>query len=213
MPDVPSIRVSASNMSKREVDLNGSRDSRLPGSALHFVNMPPEHFDWSDRRPPQASPSPAGHAPAGLAEPGRAAPLRAEAAASGPPDLEVRSRRSVHEMKPGTTYSIGRDPKSDIVMTDSRVSWRHAVVRVDGGGWILEDLGSTNGTFVGLQRLDRIELDSECVVRLGNPDDGPILRCAPVAPPQPEHAGTELSVPPAPPVPEAPREPAPRPDS
>src|SRR5579859_6265794 len=98
-----SIRDSASNMSKREVNLNGSRDSRLPAPALHFVNMPPEHFDWSDRRPPQASPSPAGHAPAGLAEPGRAAPLRAEAAA-GPPDLEVRSRRSVHQMKPGTTY-------------------------------------------------------------------------------------------------------------
>jgi ABC transport system ATP-binding/permease protein len=117
-------------------------------------------------------------------------------------------------MKPGTTYSIGRDPKSDIVMTDSRVSWRHAVMRVDGGGWIIEDLGSTNGTFLGLQRLDRIELGAECVVRLGNPDDGPILRCAPAAAPaRPDHQGTELSVPPAPPVPEAPPESAPRPDS
>jgi ABC transport system ATP-binding/permease protein len=117
-------------------------------------------------------------------------------------------------MKPGTTYSIGRDPKSDIVMTDSRVSWRHAVMRVDGGGWIIEDLGSTNGTFLGLQRLDRIELGAECVVRLGNPDDGPILRCAPAAAPaRPDHQGTELSVPPAPPVPEAPPESAPGPDS
>jgi ABC transport system ATP-binding/permease protein len=116
-------------------------------------------------------------------------------------------------MKAGTTYSIGRDPKSDIVMTDSRVSWRHAVLRVDGGGWVAEDLGSTNGTFLGLQRLDRIEIGSECVVRLGNPDDGPILRCAPKlagasrpAPPAPGHPGTELSVPPAP---ELPQEPAP----
>ena len=38
------------------------------------------------------------------------------------------------------------------------------------------DLGSTNGTFLGLQRLDRIEISAECVVRLGNPDDGPVLR-------------------------------------
>src|SRR5689334_2928721 len=202
-------------MSKREVNLNGSRDSRLPVPALHFVSMPPERFDWSDRRPPQASPSPAGHAPAGLAEVGGAAPLRAEAAApSGPPDLEVRTRRSVHEMKVGTTYSIGRDPKSDIVMTDSRVSWRHAVLRVDGGGWVVEDLGSTNGTFLGLQRLDRIEIGAECVVRLGNPDDGPILRCAPRgAAAAPGHPGTELSVPSAPATPEVAPESAPRDDS
>ena len=90
--------------------------------------------------------------------------------------------RSVHRMKPGTTYRIGRDPKSDIVMTDSRVSWRHAVVRVDGDGWIVEDLGSTNGTFLDLQRLDRIEISAVCVVRLGNPDDGPVLRCVPQVP-------------------------------
>src|SRR5512142_3203763 len=207
-----SIRVSASNMSKREVNLNGSRDSRLPVPALHFVSMPPERFDWSDRRPPQASPSSAGHAPAGLAEVGGAAPPRAETAPSGPPDLEVRTRRSVHEMKAGTTYSIGRDPKSDIVMTDSRVSWRHAVLRVDGGGWIVEDLGSTNGTFLGLQRLDRIEISAECVVRLGNPDDGPILRCAPkgaaASQAAPGHPGTELSAPAAPAAPEVPQEPA-----
>ena len=41
----------------------------LRPAALHFVSMPPERFDWSDRsRPPQASPAPAGLAPAGLAE-------------------------------------------------------------------------------------------------------------------------------------------------
>jgi ABC-type multidrug transport system ATPase subunit len=124
----------------------------------------------------------------------------------------------------GTTFSIGRDPKSDIVMTDSRVSWRHAVLRVDGNGWIVEDLGSTNGTFLGPQRLDRIEIREECVVRLGNPDDGPVLRCvpqvaaaapAPPAAPPADHPGTALSMPAAPPpsAPDAAPEPAPRRDS
>ncbi len=188
--------------------------------------MPPERFDWSDRRPPQASPSPAGLAPAGIAE---AAPLQGGAAApSGPPDLVVRTRRSDHQLTAGTTYHIGRDPKSDIVMTDSRVSWRHGVLRVDGDGWVIEDLGSTNGTFLGLQRLDRIEISADCVVRLGNPDDGPVLRCmpqvpapaaAPAAAPLPDHPGTALSVSPAPPAPAPPApvppapEPAPRRDS
>ena len=167
--------------------------------------MPPERFDWSDRRPPQASPSPGGLAPAGLAEVGGAAPT--PGGTSAPPDLEVRTRRSVHQLTAGTTFRIGRDPKSDIVMTDSRVSWRHGELRVDGDGWIVEDLGSTNGTFHGLQRFDRIEIREECVVRLGNPDDGPVLRCVPqvaaaapappVAPPA-DHPGTALSMPAAP---------------
>ena len=120
-------------------------------------------------------------------------------------------------MQAGTIYHIGRDPKSEIVMTDSRVSWRHAVLRVDGGTWIIEDLGSTNGTFLGLQRLDRIEISAECVVRLGNPDDGPVLRCVPQVPaaaagqvgsPPADHPETALSAPPAPPAQEA----VPRPD-
>ena len=184
--------------------------------------MPPERFDWSDRRPPQASPSPAGHAAAGLAE--AALP---QGAGAGPPDLVVRTRRSDHQLTAGTTYQIGRDPKSDIVMTDSRVSWRHGVLRVDGDAWVIEDLGSTNGTFLGLQRLDRIEISADCVVRLGNPDDGPVLRCMPqvpaaAAPPAAalpaDHPGTALSASPAPPapappVPEAAPEPAPRSDS
>ncbi|HWM96110.1 MAG TPA: FHA domain-containing protein, partial [Streptosporangiaceae bacterium] len=182
--------------------------------------MPPERFDWSDRRPPQAGPAPAGLAPAGIAE---AAPPAGEAAGpSAPPDLEVRTRRSVHQLSPGSTYLIGRDPKAEIFMTDSRVSWRHGEIRVEGDAWVIEDLGSTNGTFLGAQRLDRIEIREECVVRLGNPDDGPVLRCVPqvvaappAAAPPPDHPGTALSMPaaPAPAAPEAEPEPAPRRDS
>jgi ABC transport system ATP-binding/permease protein len=110
-------------------------------------------------------------------------------------------------------------------MTDSRVSWRHGEIRVEGDAWVIEDLGSTNGTFLGVQRLDRIEVREECVVRLGNPDDGPVLRCVPqvvaappAAAPPPDHPGTALSMPAAPapaapPVPPAEPEPAPRHDS
>ncbi len=190
--------------------------------------MPPERFDWSDRRPPQASPFPAGLAPAGLAE--AAPPQGGATSAPVPPDLEVRTRRSVHQLKPGTIYCIGRDPKADIYITDSRVSWRHAELRIDGDTWIIEDLGSTNGTFLESQRLNRIEISAACVVFLGNPDDGPVLRCVPqvsaaavaqAGSPPADHPGTALSASPAPPAPPAPqaappnppappREPAPR---
>src|SRR5271165_7196240 len=138
--------------------------------------MPPEHSDWPGQQQPQAgslSASPAGFAQAGLAEAPASAGPAGPAGRSAVPALVVRTRSSERTLYGGSSYRIGRDPKSDIVVADSRVSWRHGVLRVEGDGWLLEDVGSTNGTFVGLQRIERIPIAADCVVRLGNPDDGP----------------------------------------
>ena len=81
-------------------------------------------------------------------------------------------------------YRVGRDPEADIVVTDPRVSWNHAVLRAEGDVWFVEDCGSRNGTFVGSDRVDRFEIDGECTVRLGSADDGPALICS-VSPPRP----------------------------
>ena len=75
-------------------------------------------------------------------------------------------------------YSIGRDPQSDIVINDDRVSWQHAVLRLDGGSWVLEDSGSTNGTYLGSQRVTRVDVDGERTIRFGHPVDGPVLTCS-----------------------------------
>jgi len=49
--------------------------------------------------------------------------------------------------------SIGRDEGRDIFILDSGVSRRHARLVLQGSVYILEDLGSTNGTFINGQRL------------------------------------------------------------
>ena len=53
----------------------------------------------------------------------------------------------------GDQITIGRDSVNEIVINDAEVSRRHARLTFQGGKYVLEDLGSTNGTFVNGQRL------------------------------------------------------------
>lgn len=48
---------------------------------------------------------------------------------------------------------IGRDITNDIVISDAEVSRHHSRLIVQGNSFVLEDQGSTNGTFVDGQRL------------------------------------------------------------
>jgi pSer/pThr/pTyr-binding forkhead associated (FHA) protein len=53
----------------------------------------------------------------------------------------------------GELLTLGRDPGNTIHINDAEVSRRHARFSLQGGKYVLEDLGSTNGTFVNGQRL------------------------------------------------------------
>src|ERR1700716_3425087 len=90
---------------------------------------------------------------------------------SSTPALVVRTQGSDRSLDAGRSYSIGRNPESDIVVDEARGSGHHAVLRLDGPTWLLEDVGSTNGTFLGVKRVQRLEITADCVVRLGHPDD------------------------------------------
>lgn len=48
---------------------------------------------------------------------------------------------------------IGRGNDAAIRLDDDYVSTRHARIVSSGGQWYVEDLGSTNGTYIGSQRL------------------------------------------------------------
>ena len=50
---------------------------------------------------------------------------------------------------------IGRGAECELRIDDEYVSTRHAVLRPQGGQWYVEDLGSTNGTFVGEARIHK----------------------------------------------------------
>ena len=48
---------------------------------------------------------------------------------------------------------IGRAAECTLVLDDDYASGRHARISYDGSTWLVEDLGSTNGTFLGATRL------------------------------------------------------------
>lgn len=63
---------------------------------------------------------------------------------------------------------IGRDPDVDITIPSPIVSRRHARLTRDGDGYMIEDLGSSNGTFINGQRVsERKLLRSGDQVRFG----------------------------------------------
>jgi|HubBroStandDraft_5_1064220.scaffolds.fasta_scaffold04768_5 ABC-type multidrug transport system ATPase subunit len=94
------------------------------------------------------------------------------------PPLVVRAQGSGRTLQAGPAYWIGRDPEADIVVDEPLVSWRHAVLRITDGRWLLQDTNSTNGTFAAGERVRRVEITDSCQVRLGHPDAGPIVSCS-----------------------------------
>ena len=64
---------------------------------------------------------------------------------------------------------IGRDPACDLVINDLEVSRRHARLIALIGGFAIEDLGSTNGTFVDEQRITEVmPLKDGAMIRFGD---------------------------------------------
>jgi pSer/pThr/pTyr-binding forkhead associated (FHA) protein len=49
--------------------------------------------------------------------------------------------------------TIGRAPDSTIVLRDDYVSTKHARIYPSGSDWVVEDLGSTNGTWIEKTRI------------------------------------------------------------
>ncbi|MGW1807906.1 FHA domain-containing protein [Streptomyces sp. NPDC002078] len=89
------------------------------------------------------------------------------------PELVLETDTGSTVMSPGHDYHVGRDPLSDIVIDDARVSWHHAVLRCDQDRWTLTDRHSTNGTYADGRRISEWGVRPGSVIRFGNPTDGP----------------------------------------
>jgi pSer/pThr/pTyr-binding forkhead associated (FHA) protein len=64
--------------------------------------------------------------------------------------------------------TIGRGEENTLVVSSDQASRRHAAIRPTGGGHVLADLGSTNGTFVNSKAVKERRLVHGDVIRVAS---------------------------------------------
>jgi hypothetical protein len=65
-------------------------------------------------------------------------------------------------------FLVGRSPDADLMLVDPAISRRHAQIVRTEEGFLLADLRSVNGTWLGGRRVGQIEIAVGDVVELGN---------------------------------------------
>jgi len=82
-----------------------------------------------------------------------------------PPGPDIGRRIPLVESQ----YIVGRDSEAGFVVSRSSVSRQHARLYIDDdGNWWVEDLNSTNGTFVNEQRIHAQQINDSDQVRFGD---------------------------------------------
>lgn len=84
----------------------------------------------------------------------------------------------------GRRTTIGRTPDNDLRIDAEFISRHHAVVLLYGSKTVIEDLNSTNGTFVNAERVNRRSLKEGDIVTLGKSEFRFVIRPAPERSPQ-----------------------------
>jgi pSer/pThr/pTyr-binding forkhead associated (FHA) protein len=67
----------------------------------------------------------------------------------------------------GQRVIVGRLASNDITIPDHNVSREHAEFVQEGNGWAIEDLGSTNGTYVNGEEIQSVRLREGDHIRVG----------------------------------------------
>lgn len=85
------------------------------------------------------------------------ASANSSAVAAGPPALLTASNGTSYQLNTDVTFTIGRLPDSSLSLNDPNVSRHHAEIAHTAEGFVIRDLGSTNGTIVnGAKITERI---------------------------------------------------------
>jgi ABC-type multidrug transport system ATPase subunit len=81
--------------------------------------------------------------------------------------VEAAGRSTI--LDPKRSHFIGRDTSSEIQISNSKVSRKHARLDYSEGKWALQDLNSANGTYLKGKSITKVEIRDGLKVNLGNP--------------------------------------------
>jgi len=63
---------------------------------------------------------------------------------------------------------LGTAADCDVVLTDKKISRKHATIRYEGGEFQIADLDSSNGTFVNDEKVQKHDLIDNDILKLGD---------------------------------------------
>ena len=160
-------------LERLSVELGIDRDA-LVNQAVHvFANLhgvaPGSTADAATPGPPLPPPVSLGPVTErrAVAEQVLATAARLERAIVSPPPVPVTGTASLvllredgsEETVVKDRFVIGRGRHCDLVIDSGKVSREHAVLVRENGGWYIEDLGSSNGTWFRRERIDRRRIE------------------------------------------------------
>lgn len=85
----------------------------------------------------------------------------------GSPASELGSPDRVERLDDRLVVVLGRAAGCDVRLQHDSVTRRHTVLRFEGDGWLAQDTGSTNGTRLDGQRIERARLEDGAVLTVG----------------------------------------------
>ena len=79
----------------------------------------------------------------------------------------LQSPEDTFRLKPGAVKTVGRSPGADFIVDAALVSRVHCRITASAENLEVEDLSSTNGTFVNDKRVDKAHITSGDRLRVG----------------------------------------------
>jgi hypothetical protein len=118
---------------------------------------------------PQAAATPSSAPAAAAAPPALAAPKPVKLQRGAPTSMVViEGPDAGRQMGLTRALTMGRGDGNDLALTDEYASTRHARLVPHDGQWYVEDLGSTNGTYVAGARIARpTPVGTKSTIRIG----------------------------------------------
>ncbi len=110
----------------------------------------------ADRMRPGGVLAPGGAPPTEL---GEAAPLK---------QLIVEAAGQRRTLGVGASLTLGRESDNDLVLNEASVSRHHAEIKPTDRGWVMEDLSSSGGTWLGSERVRTTPLTGKQTFRMGD---------------------------------------------